>query len=150
MLGPSGRGAGVRGVLVIRLLPAVLEIGLLVYCLVDCLQTDAMLVRNLPKLGWVVLIIVLPLIGGIAWLVAGRPERSAGRPVVWRSTATAGFPEYERPFEASAASRAIDERLREEQAKVDREHEEALRRWERSLIEREARLQTPEPPAALD
>ena len=122
----------------IRLLPAVIEIGLLVYCLIDCLQTDALVVRNLPKLGWVVLIVVVPLIGGIAW------------PVAWRSTATAGFPEYERPFEVSAASRAIDERLREEQAKVDREHEEALHRWEKSLLEREARLQTPEPPAALD
>ena len=134
----------------IRMLPAVLEIGLLVYCLIDCVRTEPSSVRNLPKLAWVLLIIVLPLIGGIAWLVAGRPERSAGRPVAWRSPATAGYPEYERPFEASEASRAIDERLREEQARVDREHEEALHRWEKSLIEREQRLQAPEPPAALE
>jgi len=132
---------------VFRVLPAVIEIGLLVYCLIDCLQTDSALVRNLPKLGWVLLIVIIPLVGGIAWLVAGRPERAPGRAVPWRSTSTAGYPEHERPFAADDAYRAIDARLREDQARVDREHEEALRRWEADLRERERRLQAPPPPA---
>ena len=86
----------------LRFLPYVLEIALLVYCLIDCIQTDSSLVRNLPKTMWVFLIIILPLIGSIAWLVAGRSEyASRGRQVPWPSTKTAGFPEYERPRRSS-------------------------------------------------
>lgn len=82
----------------VRYLPFLVELALLVYCLIDCIQTDSVLVRNLPKPAWVLLIVVLPVVGGIAWLVAGRPERAArGRQVPWPSTATAGFPAHERP-----------------------------------------------------
>ena len=124
-----------------RYLPVVIELVLLVYCLIDCVQTDGTVVRNLPKLAWVGIIILLPIIGPIAWLVAGRPERAnRGRAVPWRSTDTAGFPEYERPTPAAQARAEIDDRLAQEQARVDREHEDALRRWEDSLRERESRL----------
>jgi len=117
---------------VIRFLPVLLEIALLIFCLIDCIQTDTAQVRNLPKWAWILLILFFPLIGGIAWLVAGRPSRaSTGNPVPWRSTATAGFPEYERPTSSPRADlAAIDEQLRRDQERVDREHEEALRRWQ--------------------
>jgi hypothetical protein len=128
----------------LEILPGFIEIALLIFCLIDCIQSDSSQIRNLPKIGWIVLIVVLPLVGGIAWLVAGRPlqGRSASS-VPWRSTQTAGFPEYERP--TSAALDEVDERLRRDQDRVDREHEEALRRWEASLRERERQLRPPEP-----
>lgn len=115
----------------IRFLPVLIELGLLIFCLIDCIQTDTFAVRNLPKWAWILLILFFPLIGGIAWLVAGRPSRasSPAGPAPWRSTATAGFPEYERPSSAHASMDAIDEQLRRDQARVDREHDEALRRW---------------------
>ena len=59
----------------IRLLPWMLVIGLTVYTLVDCAQTSDDAVRSLPKLVWVLLILVFPVVGAIAWLIAGRPER---------------------------------------------------------------------------
>ena len=59
----------------LRFLPAVVELALLVYCLVDCIQTERSRVRTLPKLGWILLIIILPIIGGVGWLLAGRPRR---------------------------------------------------------------------------
>jgi hypothetical protein len=132
------------------MLPVLLEIGLLVFCLIDVIQTDPILIRNLPKPMWVLLIVVLPLIGGIAWLVAGRPERSAGaNRVPWPSTATAGFPEYERPRQLApdddpeflAGVRASDDR-----------HEQMLRQWEADLRAREQRMadEPPTPPAAPD
>lgn len=124
-----------------RYLPGLIELALLVYCLIDCVQTDSVAVRNLPKLAWVAIIVIIPIIGPIAWLVAGRPGRaSAGSAVPWRSTQTAGYPEYERPTVAAKAHDEIDDRLARERAQVDREHEEALRRWEDSLRERESRL----------
>lgn len=57
----------------LRYLPSVLVIGLAIYCLIDCLQASADTVRNLPKLVWALLIVLLPLFGSIGWLVAGRP-----------------------------------------------------------------------------
>lgn len=58
------------------------------YCLLDAITAEPMTIRNLPKVVWMLLILLFPLLGGIAWLVAGRPERAAvqtgGRPT--RST----------------------------------------------------------------
>ncbi|MGI4893788.1 MAG: PLD nuclease N-terminal domain-containing protein [Janthinobacterium lividum] len=112
----------------IRILPAFIELALLVFCLIDCIQTDSLLVRNLSKGTWVVIIIILPLVGGIAWLVAGRPEHVRRRSGVWYSDRT-GFPEWTRPQGPSAAD--IDARVAGDQARVDAEHEAAVRRARR-------------------
>ena len=60
----------------LRYLPYVLSLALTVYCLIDCLQTDEVLVRNLPKIPWLLLILLFPVVGPVAWLVAGRPDRA--------------------------------------------------------------------------
>ena len=81
-----------------RNLAVVIELALLIYALIDCIQTDSVAVRNLPKTFWVVLILFVPIVGPIVWLIAGRPERhDPSRSVPWPSTKTAGFPEFERP-----------------------------------------------------
>jgi hypothetical protein len=69
----------------LRLLPWLLTVALTVYAVVDCIQSDDSEVRNLPKLLWVLLILLFPLVGSIAWFIAGRPPRAqpgrgAGRP----------------------------------------------------------------------
>ena len=58
---------------------ALLQLVLLVYCLLSVVTTPPEQCRNLPKPVWVVLVVLLPLAGGIAWLVAGRPSYGAGR-----------------------------------------------------------------------
>jgi hypothetical protein len=50
-----------------------LLIGLWLFCLFDVITTDSAVVRNLPKLLWLFIVLVLPDIGSILWLVAGRP-----------------------------------------------------------------------------
>ncbi len=60
----------------IRVLPILAALALAIYCLVECVQTDRRTVRYLPKAMWLVLMLV-PVIGPVAWLVAGRP-RPAG------------------------------------------------------------------------
>jgi hypothetical protein len=128
---------------VIEILPGFIEIVLLIFCLIDCIQSDSLLVRNLPKIAWILLIIILPLVGGIAWLVAGRPLRAGQTSSVpWRATQTSGFPEYERSTATSRSLDEVDERLRRDQERVDREHEDALRRWEASLRDRERKLES--------
>ncbi|MFB9376320.1 PLD nuclease N-terminal domain-containing protein [Kineococcus gynurae] len=109
----------------IRILPALLELALLVFCLIDCIQTDKDRVRNLPKVAWIVLIILLPLVGGIAWLVAGRPQRVERRSGVWYAD-QAGFAESSRP--APPSTRDIDDRLAADQARVDAEFDDLVRR----------------------
>jgi hypothetical protein len=58
---------------VTRAIPLLLVLGFLVFCLVDCFQTPEERVRNLPKVVWVLLILIIPVVGGAAWLIAGRP-----------------------------------------------------------------------------
>jgi len=47
------------------------------YALIDCVQTPARSARSLPKAVWILVIVLLPGLGGVAWLFLGR-ERSAG------------------------------------------------------------------------
>ena len=123
-----------------RYLGALLEIGLIVFCLIDCIQAPPARVRNLPVWAWILLILLVPYAGPIAWLVAGRPMAGAGgRQVPWPTTKTAGFPEYERPVAPDddpeflarlAASDSADRRL--------------LAQWEADLRDREAKLRDTE------
>jgi hypothetical protein len=50
---------------------------LVLYALIDALQTDKALVRTLPKWLWIVVILVLPVLGALWWLVSGRAPRAA-------------------------------------------------------------------------
>jgi hypothetical protein len=59
----------------IRLLPGLLVLALTIYAVVDCIQADDSSVRNLPKLLWALLILLFPIVGAVAWLIVGRPQR---------------------------------------------------------------------------
>lgn len=129
----------------IRFLPVVVELFVLVFCLIDCIQTPDHEVRNLPKLAWILLILILPLIGGIAWLVAGRPQQQGrGRRVPWPTTTTAGYPEYERPRRAVAPD--DDPEFLAEMRRGDTDQEDLLRKWEEDLKRRERELGKDRPP----
>ena len=61
-----------------RFVLIVLTIGLSVYALVDCLQTPNP--KALPKLVWVAIIVLVPVIGPLLWLLFGRTNgRGWGR-----------------------------------------------------------------------
>ncbi len=61
-----------------RALPFVVAIALTIYALVDCAQTEPTAVRGLRKPAWMVVIVLLNVVGALAWLVAGRPRRRPG------------------------------------------------------------------------
>lgn len=121
-----------------RVVIAVIEVALLVFCLIDAVQTPNSSIRNLPKWAWIVLIIILPFIGPVAWLVAGRPQKTQAT-APWPATRTAGFPEYERP---GGAPRAPDDdpEFLATLKKSNSEHEDLLKRWEDDLKRREDEL----------
>ena len=60
----------------VRVLAWLLVLALTVYAVVDCVQTEERRIRVLPKALWVLVILVLPLVGPIAWLIAGRPDQT--------------------------------------------------------------------------
>ena len=56
----------------IRYLPVLIVLALTVYALVDCVRTEDDRVRGLPKVIWVLIILLFNLVGSLAWLIAGR------------------------------------------------------------------------------
>ena len=61
------------------LIPVLLA-ALWIYCIFDVIATDDVLIRNLPKGVWLLIVIFLPDIGSLAWLVLGRPLYAGWRP----------------------------------------------------------------------
>jgi hypothetical protein len=76
-------------------LVVLLVVVLVVYALVDCLQSPGGEVHGLPKPLWLAIIVLLPLVGPLAWLVAGR-QRGRASPVArtGRSVAPDDDPEF--------------------------------------------------------
>jgi len=45
----------------------------MVAAMYDCVTTDPGDVRNMPRIGWILVILLLPGVGGAIWYIAGRP-----------------------------------------------------------------------------
>ncbi|MFF3917696.1 PLD nuclease N-terminal domain-containing protein [Streptomyces sp. NPDC001852] len=62
----------------LRYLPFLLVLALWIYAFVDCLNTPEEEVRHLPKVAWVLIILLFGevLVGPVAWLITGRARRS--------------------------------------------------------------------------
>lgn len=124
----------------LRVLPGLLMLALTIYCLIDCIRTPEDEIQGLPKILWVLLILLFPLVGGVAWLMAGRSRTTRNTSVSWPGTDTAGFPEYERvrplaPDDDDAYLRRLDR-------EADERRQELLRR-EEALRPQEPRRQDP-------
>lgn len=63
----------------LRYLPFLLVLALWIYAFIDCLNTPESQVRGLPKVVWVLIILLFGevLVGPVAWLVAGKQRRPA-------------------------------------------------------------------------
>lgn len=58
-----------------RYLPFLISLGLTIYALFSCIQTPDEEVPYLPKLVWVILIVLVPFAGPIVWLLMARAYR---------------------------------------------------------------------------
>lgn len=100
--------------------PILLWIAVLVYCLVDVAQADQARVRTLPKAAWFLLVVVAPFVGGVAWLVWGRPlgtaggGRSSSGPRRAGPAAPDDDPDFLASIARSNAQRERERRLREQ------------------------------------
>jgi hypothetical protein len=66
------------------------------FCIIDVITTPDSQIRNLPKLAWLLIVIVLSDLGSIAWLVAGR-NWSGSNSLSRKANRSSEFPEYDRP-----------------------------------------------------
>ncbi|WP_214109088.1 PLDc N-terminal domain-containing protein [Acrocarpospora catenulata] len=100
--------------LLIRGVIGLVLIGLWVYCVLDVITTQRSDVRTLPKLLWLVVVLLLPLAGSLLWLIAGRPRGSR------ESTAPPAPPRVVNPDDDEEFLRQLRQRA-EEQRRAARE-----------------------------
>jgi hypothetical protein len=116
------------------------------YCLYDVITTEESVIRNLPKMVWLILVLLLPDIGGLAWLLLGRPQK-------WQLAQPRYRGESREPFDAGDLDGMIPiVREREERARM-KMWEAQLKRREEEIRRRELGLgSTPpsEDPPAID
>jgi hypothetical protein len=112
------------------------QIVLAVLALISCLSAEEDQIRALPRLVWVLIILFFPLIGSIAWFLAGRPARDGGAGDRWR--VGGGFPEAKRP--RAAAPDDDPEFLESLDAGKSQQDRELFEKWEEDLRRREDEL----------
>lgn len=53
----------------------VVAVALAIFCLIQVLQARGQRVRVMPRWAWVLVILLIPLLGPIAWLTLGQPKQ---------------------------------------------------------------------------
>ena len=118
-----------------------------VWAIFDCISTDSALCRNLPKGVWLIIVLLLPDIGSLAWLLLGRPEKAHWRPgstdyrAPRRAVGIEDDPRYSSPASVTDRKSAeLDAELARWEAQKPAEPEPDLDAWEAELNRREAEL----------
>jgi hypothetical protein len=124
-----------------------LEILLMVLALISCLSAEEGEVRALPRIVWVIIILLFPLVGSIVYFAAGRPVTSGAQSGHWRPGN--GFPEATRP-RRNLAPDDDPEFLRGLEQQTRRDDAELLRKWEEDLKKRENDLRKREDTPPVD
>ena len=64
----------------VRYLPFIVAAAVLIYTVVDILLIDPSRVKGLPKIVWVLIVLVLPIVGAVLWFLLGRERLSERGP----------------------------------------------------------------------
>ncbi|PZF98356.1 PLD nuclease N-terminal domain-containing protein [Micromonospora deserti] len=126
----------------------VVQIVLGVCALISCLSAEEGEIKALPRIAWVLIILFFPLLGSIAWFVAGRERavgRPAGSPFPGRIPSTRERRRPVAPDDDPEFLRSIEDGSRQQDQELFRRWEEDLRRREDDLRRREG-----EPPREED
>ncbi|MFE0642256.1 PLD nuclease N-terminal domain-containing protein [Streptomyces sp. NPDC058877] len=116
----------------LRALMFILPLALVIYTLIDCLNTPEDEVKHLPKVVWVIIILLFWIVGPIVWFVAGKTRRTpaGGRtPSEWHRN-------HRNEWVAPDDNPEFLKSLREENKK----DESLLKDWEADLRRREEEL----------
>jgi len=61
-----------------KFLPFALAFAVVLYAFIDVVLTPRGLSRTMPKLVWLLVVVLVPLVGAIGWFLLGRPRAAAG------------------------------------------------------------------------
>jgi Phospholipase_D-nuclease N-terminal len=111
---------------------------IMVAALVDMITIDSTRVKHLPKMAWIILVILLPAIGGIIWFAVGREyllradRGSFGDPGRWADPERAPFSHPDLAVrDAEAELAALDREI------AQSERAERIRKLESELEEKQ-------------
>ena len=98
----------------------IVGLGLLIYSLIECLQTPRHRIRVLPKIAWIAVIVLLPIVGAGLWLGFGRvrvPKQGGQAPR--RPSSPDDDPDFLRQVEIKRRQRqrAEEKRIQEDEAR---------------------------------
>ena len=100
------------------LVPGLVALVLLVYSVVDIVTTPREAVRTLPKPLWL-LVVLPPLFGPVAWLLAGRPRRGSTGTTAAPKPAAPRAPDDDEEFLRELRRRAEEQRRRSRDPRDD-------------------------------
>ncbi|GAA2700874.1 PLD nuclease N-terminal domain-containing protein [Micromonospora olivasterospora] len=109
------------------------QIVLAVAALISCLSAEEDRIRALPRIAWVLIILIFPLLGSIAWFLAGREPDPAGP----RTPRPTGGAPARRDRRRPVAPDDDPEFLESLADRSRRQDQELFRRWEEDLRRRE-------------
>jgi len=72
----------------------ILALTFTVYALVDCIMFSRVRTRGLPKLGWICVVALFPVVGGLMWFLVGRGRKNSGRSTVFQMIGPDDDPEF--------------------------------------------------------
>ncbi|MFC7448536.1 PLD nuclease N-terminal domain-containing protein [Rhodococcus daqingensis] len=109
-------------------------LALWIFCIVDVLTAEDHAVRHLPRIGWILIVLLIPTVGSLLWLILGRPQGPM-RPQ--SRTHPSAYSEYDRPgrqipqnpeddeaFLRQCRERAEEQRRIAKQQRIEREQRE--------------------------
>ncbi|GLI26860.1 hypothetical protein ARHIZOSPH14_11020 [Agromyces rhizosphaerae] len=90
-----------------------------VYAIVDCAMFDRSRIRGIGRVWWILVILLVPVIGGVLWFLVGRGRK--GRPPrrAQRTVAPDDDADFLRGLDRDAAQEERIRRLEEELADLD-------------------------------
>jgi hypothetical protein len=114
---------------------SLLTLAIMIFAIVDIILRDESQVKHLPKMVWLILVVLLPLLGSILWFALGReyPERAVARPPQFAPWASEPAPPAPTPRDPRSTEQQLAdlereieaERLRAEIARRRAEREQA-------------------------
>lgn len=123
-------------------LVVLLFFGFWLSCTLDVLRARPAATRHLPKLAWLAVVLVVPVAGGLAWLLLGRPQgrRTVPAGAYLRHPAGGAQPRPQQrvpvgPEDCAEFIAGLRRRLDQDAA-----HTARLRAWEEDLRRREKEL----------
>lgn len=118
----------------LRALLYILPLALTIYAFIDCLNTPEEETKHLPKVVWVVIILLFWIVGPIVWFAAGKQRRAVARGGAGGWVAPDDNPEFLKSLgdeTGPTRKRADDEDLLKDWEADLRRREEELKKRER-------------------